>query len=100
MSPSRWATKVEIKQFIDPDQPFDQVRDKIVAVLDRFAKRPGYNDDDELVDIIENLRIAEDIEELDEWLEQLYDWADGMRVWIGGHLGEYWQQKNTTATPA
>lgn len=55
------------------------ISDQLTPVLDLM--REGRDRDAR--DILEELSYAQDEEEFDDALENLYDWADEERVWLG-----------------
>jgi len=61
--------------------PFEGMRDQVVAIL---QEDPAFEADDqtEFTDTVYMLSGADDIGEFDEWMDTLYDWADGELVWI------------------
>lgn len=62
------------------DAKFIPSRDAVVAELKRAR---DYEDDWVLQVIVEDLANSEDVDEFNEWLSALYDWADSRRVWLG-----------------
>ena len=75
----RWTKTVNIKPFIDETQPADVVAERIRAKLVTAFPVPGF----ELGDIIADLEGVQAVEECDDVLERLYDWADANDVWLG-----------------
>lgn len=78
---SEWAHKLELGElWQNDDLDFPTKRDLIVA---RFKTLPMYSDDWDLYDLVEELAATGHIDEFDEVWDELYDWADIHRVWIG-----------------
>lgn len=75
----RWIKTVNIKTFIDETQPADVVAERIRAKLVRAFPVPDFT----LGDIIADFEDVQTIEECDDTLERLYDWADANNVWLG-----------------
>ncbi|MHC4180735.1 MAG: hypothetical protein ACYSWU_24815 [Planctomycetota bacterium] len=52
-------------------------------VAERIRKQPWFEDYDELDDFAGQFELVEDIDEFDDVLEELYDWADvDKRCWV------------------
>jgi len=79
-----WLYSLELKEILKQygEKSFEDVRDESTKLLEYF-KNSHFNSDDKLEEIIENLQSAEDVNEFDDALEELYDWADERRVWLG-----------------
>jgi hypothetical protein len=75
----RWTNTINIKPFIDPTQPADVVARRIQAKLIAAFSDPGFD----LADIIDDFEDIQTVEECDDALERLYDWADANNVWLG-----------------
>ena len=76
---SNWKRTVDIKGLIDPSQPVDIVADNIrIRLLEAFG-----SPDFELAEILIDFEDVGTVEECDEILVRLYDWADENRVWLG-----------------
>jgi hypothetical protein len=83
---TNWRRTIYIKQHLDPDQPFEDVRDAIVRVLrnDRaYLSRHGGGDFD-FIEIVDEMAEVPTVRDFDLCLDALYDWADDNRIWIGG----------------
>jgi len=76
-----WKRTIAIKQHLDRDKPLAEARDPIVAILKRD---PAYQSDPEFVWAVDAMAEATDVDDFDEGLASLYDWADFERVWISG----------------
>ncbi len=61
---------------------FEQRRDAIVARLRTSAWLAGRNASDPLVEAVDGLAAADDVDEFDGWWDEVYDHADYDRVWI------------------
>lgn len=86
---TNWRYTCDIKKHIPGDVPdewfyndenFKSVRDAIVAELKGTIDHPR---DARLCVVVEGLERASDTDEFNEWLDELYDWADARRVWMG-----------------
>ena len=75
----RWKRTVDIKDFIDPSQTADVVALRIRGKLIGAFGSPDF----ELADIIADLENVGTVEECDDVLEHLYNWADAHDVWLG-----------------
>ncbi|KKN01038.1 hypothetical protein LCGC14_1131660 [marine sediment metagenome] len=75
----RWTRTVNIKTFLDATQPAGVVAKRIRAKLVAAFSVPGF----ELGSIIGDFEDVQTIEECDDVLERLYDWADANDVWLG-----------------
>ncbi|MEV0830853.1 hypothetical protein [Nonomuraea rubra] len=61
---------------------FTERRDAVVRILRASPWVKDRDEFDQLVEVVDNLAEAEDAEEFDGWWDELYDHADGDRVWI------------------
>jgi hypothetical protein len=81
---TEWRKTIELSQVLshyDPDEGnFSDVRDRAVAVL---RKDPLYEDDEDFSLIVDELADAEDPDQFDWVLDDLYGWADNNLVWMG-----------------
>lgn len=84
-----WDAKANIKQFLDPDAEPSEVAANVARELRHaFARRlratsDNYDCDlDMLLDDLENFGDAT-VEDFDETLDRIYDWADENRIWLG-----------------
>lgn len=81
-----WAYTVDISRpWNDDSLSFKEKRDDIVGILKRSrwykqADPDAWGGVREVVD--DHLAYAEDVDEFDEWWDQLYDLADYDRAWI------------------
>jgi len=85
----RWRKKVNIKQFLSDDgspENAAKVARQIVGLLKSECSQE-IGEDDELAEIVgwmECIEVEEDAcEILNCYLNDLYDWADANRVWMG-----------------
>jgi hypothetical protein len=80
-----WGRTINIKQHLDPDKPFEGVRDAIVKVLrnDRAYMGKYGSGDFEFMDIVDEMAEAPTVSDFDRCLSALYDWADSNLIWIG-----------------
>ena len=74
-----WKRTVHIKDLIDPSKPADIVADDIRIRLVNAFGSPDFV----LGDIIDALSNVGSVEECDDVLDRLYDWADDNDVWLG-----------------
>ena len=74
-----WKRTVSIKDLIDPSQPADIVADNIRKRLVHAFGSPDFA----LANIITDLGSVGTVEECDDLLDRLYDWADTNDVWLG-----------------
>lgn len=92
---ANWKAKVnvaaEFRAFEDGSMPFEEVRDGIVAKLDKLSSptRPRklriFEDEQDQLrfeEAVDALRYAEDVEEFDGYWSDLYDLADDNLLWI------------------
>ena len=79
---TKWRKTVDINQFIrqyyDGLITWESCRNLIV---DTLKKDKGFSEDCECA--IEDMEQAETIEEFDEVLKDIYDYADVQRIWLG-----------------
>ena len=75
----RWKRTVHIKDLIDQTQTADVVA---LHIRDRLIGAFG-SPDFTLADIITDFETVSTVEECDDVLERLYDWADANDVWLG-----------------
>ena len=75
----RWGKTVNIKDLLDPSQTADVVAMHIRGRLINAFGSPDF----ELADIIVDFESVGTVEECDDVLERLYDWADVNDVWLG-----------------
>lgn len=75
-----WRRTLNIKQFLDPDKPLERVRDPMVSMLRLDG---AYDANEDYAIAVDTLAEAETVEDFDEALASLYDWADHHRVWMG-----------------
>lgn len=81
---AEWKGEIKgVKAIIhDEELMFEQKKEKVVNLL-RKQKR-YMADDSGFFDIVEcDLDNAVDESEFDSYLDELYDWGDDERVWIG-----------------
>lgn len=76
-----WRVQIELGDiFHDDDIPFPEKRDEIVKRVREGCKAfTTY----ELEEILDSLADCEDEDDFDTYWDDLYDWADENRVWIG-----------------
>jgi len=81
-----WKYKLDLlnilKQY-EKGKSFEEVKKEATEVLEKF-RNEYFSDDEILIEVIERLKNAEDTNEFDDALDELYDWADENRVWLGG----------------
>jgi hypothetical protein len=83
-----WTHKINIKQFLSDDDSDEALRVAREGVANELRKLYSHfpEDDyqgDELRDLVHDIARAETVEEFNEWLDPLYDWADWNLVWLG-----------------
>ena len=87
---TRWRKTIEIKQFLSDDDSPENARTvagQIAAVLKRQAE---YREEDwdfcMIAEDLADMATSDDATcaDLNLTLDDLYDWADVNRVWIGG----------------
>lgn len=96
-----WDHTIRIKDLLDDDNlnaeqieaRGKQVADRIRAGTPKKWREMGDDFDfelDEMLAAFDSIKLIEEDEteedlltEFNGWLDQLYDWADGRRVWIG-----------------
>ena len=78
---AEWKNQLDIADvWRDPDLSWQDQRDEIIS---RIRKAPWFDDFDfQLLDAVDGLSGAEDVQEFDGYWEDFYDWADANRVWI------------------
>lgn len=87
--PRRWKHRIDIKQHLGDDTSPAGVRKAAAGVLAELRKvERHFEDDASLTDLmLEFGAISEeddaDCDDFNGWLDELYDWADGRRVWLG-----------------
>jgi hypothetical protein len=77
---TNWRRTIHIKQNLDPDKPLAEVRNPIVA---RLKADRAYESDPEFIWAVDAMTEAIDVDEFNDGLALLYDWADANLVWIG-----------------
>jgi len=66
------------------DEMMVELAKRVSNLLERKSKQIKDEDDKyDIEDIIEQFKGIENVEEFNEILELLYDWADGADVWLG-----------------
>lgn len=79
---SRWKHSVELKDLLeiadDADLTDDDVNHIGNKIHERISKLECFND----FDIIDEFKEVYDIEDFDNIIEELYDYADYNRIWI------------------
>ena len=82
-----WKTTVNIKPLIgedDSEEGAERAGDLIGALLSlKLLVHDQYATDQTLRNIIDGLSNVADVDEFNDVLEDLYDWADENRVWLG-----------------
>ena len=73
-----WKHKIDIKQFLDEDGNLEKTKKGLIPYLksEKISKIIS----EELTD---KLEFSEDIEEFDDALSELYDYADENNIWLG-----------------
>jgi len=81
-----WLKTINIKQFLSEEtrdiEIVKNIGESIAGALTRGTKRFKC-DTYGLDDILDMLRDIESLEDFNETLDELYDWADRNRVWLG-----------------
>lgn len=82
-----WKMSVNIKPLIGDDVSEEGAKRAGKGISDllsrRLLVRDHYATDQTLRNIIDGLGEVEDVDEFNDVLEDLYDWADENRVWLG-----------------
>lgn len=70
-----------LKSLEDDTSNLDEVRDSLVSLFktDKAFEQEGH---DKFTDAVTMLEAVEDRDELDEWMAEIYDWADYEEIWI------------------
>lgn len=76
-----WEQTVSLSH-INPDLPFEELRDALVAALRATRWVKEADQFGRLVEAVDGLAAAEDREEFNGWMDEIYDCADYDRVWI------------------
>ena len=80
-----WKRTVNIRDLIDPSQPADvvalNIHNKLVKAFS--GSSPFGRPDMEFANILADFEDVETVEDCDNALGRLYDWADAERVWLG-----------------
>ena len=83
-----WKYKLNIKQFINPSEPFEGVQKLLVKYLKRYKerfieleKKGKFSGDFD--QIIFDLEGSNTVGEFDGALSELYDYGDANDIWLG-----------------
>ncbi len=82
-----WKYEVNIKDLLDVDEPTDADANRIgVTIAARLTQAfsARMEDDTQLEDIVQAMEEIADVEDFDNILENLYDYADAEGIWLGG----------------
>lgn len=78
-----WAHTIDLRHvFHNDEMPFAAWRDSVVRIIRASKWVKGADEFGKLVEAVDGLAHAEDAEEFNGWLDELYDLADYDRVWI------------------
>lgn len=78
-----WERKIDIKQFLEGDDSPEEAVRAAKALAEYIRKHvPDYEDVDELLLVEEEPRKWQ-LAQLNQCLDDFYDWADEHRVWCG-----------------
>jgi hypothetical protein len=85
----RWRRTIDLKQFLSDDDSDENARKVAGRIATVLRRQPEYDELNfsELALIVQELETVENARELNETLAEVYDWADGERIWIGGTRG-------------
>lgn len=85
-----WRKTVRLKQLLshDAEIPSSVLRETALKFAERLKREPEYETDIDLLTIVdqfEDIAEADDatLQDFNDLLAELYDWADAERVWIG-----------------
>lgn len=81
---TRWIKTIDIKQHLT-DEETPEAAKRVGAAIAKtveFGTRHWVGDL-ALEEILDNLRNVEDTDDVNNWLEELYNWADRNLVWLG-----------------
>lgn len=79
-----WDFRVEIKKYLHNENlSFGQVRDSVTRALRGSTWFASEDEFSRLHEVVDGLSDAEDVEEFDGWLDEVYDLADEQRAWLG-----------------
>lgn len=79
---SNWKTNLDLKDvWTAHDEERMTTSEVAAAVSERLAEQ--FPEDDEIEAIVEQFQAVEDVEEFNNAMSDLYDWADEARCWIG-----------------
>lgn len=89
---AKWHHTVNIKDLLTTDESPDEARRIAAEIRSRLLTLPpGLRNDPDMSDILEGFDEiahagsyqAHDVDEFNNVLDMLYDWADYNRVWLG-----------------
>lgn len=73
----RWTTEIAgIRPILETEAPVEELRDTLAEALRETGML-------RLEDLADEVEWADDADELNGMLEELYDWGDDNGVWIG-----------------
>lgn len=80
-----WLETIDVSEvWRNDDMSFKETRDAVVARVQQsqWYKHSDPNEWSGLYRVIEEIAVAQDVQEFDGWWNDLYDIADRDRVWI------------------
>lgn len=85
-----WKHKVLIKDVLTDEETTDLVAGLVGMEIARRLRCtiPELCEDGDIIFMLEQLDEVLDQDELNDLLEELYDWADSQRIWLGLHRRE------------
>jgi hypothetical protein len=84
-----WRRTIDLKQFLSDDDSDENARKVAGRIATVLRRQPEYDEVNfsSLAMVVQDLETVENARELNETLDEVYDWADGERIWIGGTRG-------------
>jgi hypothetical protein len=83
MPVNHWRYTADIKQHLNDAESGEEFFKVRAAVAGELKKAPDYQPGTDLYGIVADLETAINIEQFNEALDELYDWAEFERVWLG-----------------
>lgn len=88
---ANWVIKIDVAdiwQKYEDDEDFDAFKEELLPILkskvEEVSKKLGEEEAMEFEDLVSEIEYnADDEDEFDYIWQQLYDWADSNRVWLG-----------------
>lgn len=88
---ANWKVKIDVADLWDKysdDEDFglfkEELIPKLYSYVPEISKKIGKDEAHEYAELVYQIELdANDIEEFDEYWQQVYDWADDNDVWLG-----------------